>query len=218
MSQPAGSTPPPTPIRVLVADDHIVVRLGLVTLINNQPDMQVVAEAANGQEVIDLVRQHKPHVILMDLRMPGLSGDQTIAAVCAENPGARVIVLTIHKGDEAAYQALRAGARGYLIKDTPTREIVGAIREVHAGGQRIEPAIAEQVAQRIGKAGLSVREIDVLKLIANGLSNKEVANELGVTEATAKKHMTSVLTKLGAKDRTHAVRLGLERGIISLDQ
>jgi DNA-binding NarL/FixJ family response regulator len=208
---------PQQPIRVLVADDHIVVRLGLVTLINNQPDMQVVAEAANGQEVIDLAREHKPHVILMDLRMPGLSGDQTIAAVCAENTGARVIVLTIHKGDEAAYQALRAGARGYLIKDTPTKEIVAAIRDVHAGKQRIEPAIAEQVAQRIGKAGLSVREIDVLKLIANGLSNKEVANELGVTEATAKKHMTSVLTKLGAKDRTHAVRIGLERGIISLE-
>jgi len=214
---PHVTPPPATPIRVLVADDHIVVRLGLVTLINNQPDMQVVAEAANGQEVIDLVRQHKPHVILMDLRMPGLSGDQTIAAVCAENSGARVIVLTIHKGDEAAYQALRAGARGYLIKDTPTKEIVAAIRDVHAGKQRIEPAIAEQVAQRIGKAGLSAREIDVLKLIANGLSNKEVANELGVTEATAKKHMTSVLTKLDAKDRTHAVRIGLERGIISLE-
>jgi DNA-binding NarL/FixJ family response regulator len=215
-SHPQVNGPQP-PIRVLVADDHIVVRLGLVTLINNQPDMQVVAEAANGQEVIDLAREHKPHVILMDLRMPGLSGDQTIAAVCAENTGARVIVLTIHKGDEAAYQALRAGARGYLIKDTPTKEIVAAIRDVHAGKQRIEPAIAEQVAQRIGKAGLSVREIDVLKLIAHGLSNKEVANELGVTEATAKKHMTSVLTKLGAKDRTHAVRIGLERGIISLE-
>jgi two-component system, NarL family, response regulator len=210
-------TTPPTPIRVLVADDHIVVRLGLVTLINNQPDMQVVAEAANGQEVIDLARQHHPHVILMDLRMPGLSGDQTIAAVCTENPSARVIVLTIHKGDEAAYQALRAGARGYLIKDTPTKEIVAAIREVHAGKQRIEPAIAEQLAQRLGKAGLSVREVDVLKLIATGLSNKEVASQLGVTEATAKKHMTSVLTKLGAKDRTHAVRIGLERGIISLE-
>jgi DNA-binding NarL/FixJ family response regulator len=205
------------PIRVLVADDHIVVRLGLVTLINNQPDMEVVAEAANGQEVVDLSKAHRPDVILMDLRMPGLSGDQTIAAVCAENPGARVIVLTIHKGDEAAYQALRAGARGYLIKDVPTKQIVAAIRDVHAGRQSIEPGIAEQVAQRLGKAGLSARELDVLKLIANGCSNKEVANELGVTEATAKKHMTSVLLKLGAKDRTHAVKLGLERGIISLD-
>ena len=205
------------PIRVIVADDHIVVRLGLVTLINNQPDMLVVAEAANGQEVIALARAHRPDIVLMDLRMPGLAGDQTIAAVCGENAAVRVIVLTIHKGDEAAYQALRAGARGYLIKDTPTKEIVAAIREVHAGKQHIEPAIAEQVAQRLGKTGLSAREVDVLKLIANGLSNKEVVNELGVTEATAKKHMTSVLTKLDAKDRTHAVKIGLERGIITLD-
>jgi two-component system NarL family response regulator len=206
-----------TPIRVLVADDHIVVRLGLVTLIDNQADMQVVAEAANGQEVIELARAHKPDVILMDLRMPGLSGDQTIAAVCEENSEARVIVLTIHKGDEAAYQALRAGARGYLIKDVPTKEIVAAIRDVYAGKRAIPPAIAEQLAQRIGRAGLSAREADVLKLIANGLSNKEVANELGVTEATAKKHMTGVLLKLGARDRTHAVRIGLERGILSLE-
>jgi DNA-binding NarL/FixJ family response regulator len=205
------------PIRVLVADDHIVVRLGLVTLIDNQADMQVVAEAANGHEVIELARQHKPDVILMDLRMPGLSGDQTIAAVCDENEDARVIVLTIHKGDEAAYQALRAGARGYLIKDVPTKEIVAAIRDVYAGKRAIPPAIAEQLAQRIGRAGLSAREADVLKLIANGLSNKEVANELGVTEATAKKHMTGVLLKLGARDRTHAVRIGLERGILSFE-
>jgi DNA-binding NarL/FixJ family response regulator len=201
----------------LIADDHIVVRLGLVTLIANQPDMEVVAEAASGQEVIERVREHKPDVILMDLRMPGLSGDETIAAICREDPDARVIVLTIHKGDEAAYQALRAGARGYLIKDVPTKEIVGAIREVYAGRRAIPPAIAEQLAQRIGRTGLSAREADVLKLIANGLSNKEVANELGVTEATAKKHMTGVLLKLGARDRTHAVRIGLERGILSLD-
>ena len=205
------------PIRVLVADDHIVVRLGLVTLIDNQPDMQVVAEAANGQEVIELARTLRPDVILMDLRMPGLSGDQTIAAVCAENPDARVIVLTIHKGDEAAYQALRAGARGYLIKDVPTREIVAAIRDVFGGKRAIPAAIAEQLAQRIGRAGLSSREADVLRLIAEGLTNKEVASRLGVTEATAKKHMTGVLLKLGARDRTHAVRIGLERGILSLD-
>ena len=141
-------------IRVVVADDHLVVRLGLITLINNQPDMRVVGDAANGHDLIELFRQHHPDVILMDLRMPGLSGDQTIAAVCADNPGARVIVLTIHKGDEAAYQALRAGARGYLIKDVPTKQIVAAIRDVHAGKQAIEPGIAEQVAQRLGKAGL----------------------------------------------------------------
>jgi two-component system NarL family response regulator len=204
-------------IRVLVADDHLVVRLGLVTLINNQPDMVVVAEAANGQEVIELFAAHRPDVILMDLRMPGLSGGDAIAAVCAADPAARIIVLTIHKGDEAVYQALRAGAQGYLLKDVPAKEIVEAIRAVRAGRQCIPSGIASQLAERLRKAELSPREIEVLKLIAHGLSNKEVASQLGVTEATAKKHMTGVLTKLGAKDRTHALRLGLERGIITLD-
>jgi DNA-binding NarL/FixJ family response regulator len=205
------------PIRVLVADDHMVVRMGLATIIGHETDMTVVAEAANGQEILQLTREHKPDVIVMDLRMPGLPGDQVIAALCAEDPKARIIVVTIHKGDEAAFQALRAGARGYLLKDAPTDDIVAGIRTVFAGGRCIPPAIADQVAQRIGRTGLSPRETEVLKLIAEGLSNKEVARELGVTEATAEKHMTSLLTKLGAKDRTHAVRLGLERGIIDLE-
>jgi DNA-binding NarL/FixJ family response regulator len=205
------------PIRVLVADDHLVVRLGLVTLINNQPDMQVVAEAANGPEVVALSAALEPDVILMDLRMPGPSGGEVIAAVCAANPAARIIVLTIHKGDEAVYQALRAGAQGYLLKDVPAKEIVDAIRAVRAGQRCIPAGIAAQLADRLRKAELSPREIEVLKLIAHGLSNKEVANQLGVTEATAKKHMTGVLAKLGAKDRTHALRLGLERGIITLE-
>ena len=205
------------PIRLLIADDHLILRYGLVAFIDQQPDMRVVGEASNGQEVVDLFRQHKPDVTLMDLRMPGTSGVEAIVAIRKIDPSARVIVLTIHKGDEAAYQALRAGARGYLIKDVPTKEIVAAIRDVYAGKRAIPPAIAEQLAQRIGRAGLSAREADVLKLIANGLSNKEVANELGVTEATAKKHMTGVLLKLGARDRTHAVRIGLERGILSFE-
>lgn len=205
------------PIRILVADDHLVVRLGLATLIHNQPDMVMVAEAANGQEVIELAASHRPDVILMDLRMPGLSGGEVIAAVCRADPSARIIVLTIHRGDEAVYQALRAGAQGYLLKDVPAKEIVEAIRAVRAGRQCIPSGIAAQLADRLRKAELSPREIEVLKLIAHGLSNKEVASQLGVTEATAKKHMTGVLTKLGAKDRTHALRLGLERGIITLD-
>jgi len=206
-----------TPTRVLVADDHLVVRLGLVTLINNQPDMQVVAEAANGPEAVEQARTHHPHVILLDLRMPGLSGAEVISAIGAADPSARIIVLTIHRGDEAVYQALRAGAQGYLLKDVPAREIVEAIRSVRAGRRCIPPAVAAQVAERLRKAELSPREVEVLKLIANGLSNKEVASQLGVTEATAKKHMTGVLAKLGARDRTHALRLGLERGIITLE-
>jgi two-component system NarL family response regulator len=204
-------------IRVLVADDHRVVRVGLVTLINTQPDMQVVAEAAHGRQAVDLFREHRPDVVLMDLRMPGLSGDETIAALCAEDSRARIVVLTIHKGDEAAYQALRAGARGYLIKDAPPEEIMAAIRAVHAGEQRIPEMVGAQLAERIGKAMLSSREVDVLKLIAEGCSNKEVATRLGLSVPTAKKHTANVVTKLGAKDRAHAVRLGLERGIITLE-
>ena len=205
------------PIRILVADDHLVVRLGLITLINNQPDMRVVGDAANGQDLIALFRQHKPDIILMDLRMPGLSGDETIATICEEDPKVGVIVITIHKGDEAAFQALRAGARGYLIKDVLSDEITEAIRRVHGGGQCIPPSVAEQLAGRLAKAVLSSREIDVLKLIAEGLSTKEVATRLGVADTTAKKHTAGVLSKLGAKDRTHAVRLALERGIITLE-
>jgi len=204
-------------VRVLVADDHLVLRLGLVTLINDEPDLEVVAEAANGQEVVDLFKAHRPDVVLMDLRMPGHTGEEVIAALCAEDPDARVIVLTIHKGDEAVYTALRAGARGYLLKDVPTQEILAAVRAVHAGEQCIPPAIAARVAERIRKADLSPREVNVLKLIAAGLSNKEIGDRLGVSDATAKKHVTGLLAKLGVRDRTHAVTLSLERGIIDLE-
>jgi two-component system NarL family response regulator len=204
-------------IRVLVADDHLVLRLGLVTLINDEPDMEVVAEAANGQQVIDLYKTHRPDLVLMDLRMPGHTGEEVIAALCAEDADARIIVLTIHKGDEAVYQALRAGARGYLLKDVPTQEILAAIRSVYAGDQCIPPAIAARVAQRIRKADLSPREVNVLKLIAAGLSNKEIGDRLGVSDATAKKHVTGLLAKLSVRDRTHAVTLALERGIIDLE-
>lgn len=205
------------PTRVLVADDHMVVRMGLVAVISQEPDLEVVAEAANGQQAIELARVHRPDVVLMDLRMPGLPGDQVIAAIVADAPATRVIVVTIHKGDEAAYQALRAGAHGYLLKDVPTDEIVAAIRAVRAGGRVIPPAIAEQLAQRLTRVSLSPRETEVLKLIAEGRSNKEVAYLLGISEATAEKHMSSLMAKLGARDRTHAVRLGIERGIIDLE-
>lgn len=215
---------PPTPaptytkkMRVLVADDHLVLRLGLVTLINDEPDMEVVAEAANGQELIERFRSHRPDVVLMDLRMPGHTGEEVIAAVIAEDADAKIIVLTIHKGDESVYQALRAGARGYLLKDVPTQEILAAVRSVYAGEQCIPPGIASRVAQRIRKADLSPREVNVLKLIAAGLSNKEIGNRLGVSDATAKKHVTGLLAKLTVRDRTHAVTLALERGIIDLD-
>jgi two-component system NarL family response regulator len=206
------------PIRVLVADDHLILRFGLATMINRQEDMQIVAEAANGQQVVELFRQHRPDVTLMDLRMPGQNGVEAIAAICKETPDARVIVLTIHKGDEAVYQAIRAGARGYLLKDVPFPELLEAIRTVHAGKQCIPPEIAAKMAERIRYDDLTSREIGILKLIAQGLSNKLIADRLEVTESTIKHHVAALLTKLGAEDRTHAVTLALERNIIDLDE
>jgi two-component system, NarL family, response regulator len=206
------------PIRVVVADDHLILRFGLATMINRQEDMTVVAEAANGQQVVELFRAHRPDVTLMDLRMPGANGVEAIAAICKEAPDARIIVLTIHKGDEAVYQAIRAGARGYLLKDVPFPELLAAIRAVHAGQQCIPPEIAAKMAERIRYDDLTPREIGILKLIAEGLSNKLIADRLEVTESTIKHHVAAILTKLGAEDRTHAVTLALERNIIDLEQ
>jgi two-component system NarL family response regulator len=205
------------PIRVLVAEDHLVLRLGLVTLIQRQADMRLVGQSSNGQQVVDLYRQHRPDVTLMDLRMPGMSGSDAIAAICGEFPQARIIVLTIHKGDEAVYQALRAGARGYLIKDVPVEEILDAVRAVHDGKQCIPTDIAARMVDRIRQADLTPREIAVLKLIARGFSNKQIAAKLDVSEATARSRVASILAKLGVKDRTHAVTLALDRSIIDLE-
>src|SRR5688572_17727751 len=192
--------------------------MGIESLITRQKDMCVVAEASSGQEVVDLYREHRPDVTLMDLRMPGLNGVEAISAICAIEPAARVIVLTIHKGDEAVYQALRAGARGYLLKDIPTDEILAAIRSVHEGRRCIPPAIAARMAERIRHSDLTPREIDVLKLIAKGFSNKQIGERLGIAEATVKNHVVSLLGKLGVQDRTHAVTLALERNIIDLEE
>jgi two-component system NarL family response regulator len=204
-------------IRILVADDHLVLRLGLVTLIQRQSDMALVGQASNGQQVVDLYRTHRPDVTLMDLRMPGLSGSDAIAAIMQEFPAARIIVLTIHKGDEAVYQALRSGARGYLLKDVPVEEILSAIRAVHQGQPCLPPEIAARMVDRIRQADLMPREIAVLKLIARGFSNKQIAAKLDVGEATARSRVASILAKLGVKDRTHAVTLALDRNIIDLE-
>jgi two-component system, NarL family, response regulator len=206
-----------TKIRVLVADDHLILRMGIESLITRQKDMCVVAEASSGQEVVDLYREHRPDVTLMDLRMPGLNGVEAISAICAIEPAARVIVLTIHKGDEAVYQALRAGAKGYLIKDVPTEEILAAIRAVHQGQRCIPPEIASRMLERLWHADLTPREIDILKLVARGLGNKEIADKLEISQATVKNHVASIIGKMGAQDRTHAVTLALERNIIDIE-
>jgi DNA-binding NarL/FixJ family response regulator len=205
------------PIRILAADDHLVVRMGLVALIDRQEDMKVVGQAASGRQVIELYRVHKPDVTLMDLRMPGGSGVEAIEAICKEDPKARIIVVTIHSGDEAVFQALRAGAQGYLLKDMPGPEILAAIRTVHAGQPCLPPPIAAAMAERLRQPELSPREIAVLKLIARGFSNKRIADELEVSASTVKNHIASLMAKLGADDRAHAVTLALERNIIDLD-
>jgi two-component system NarL family response regulator len=204
-------------IRVLVADDHLILRMGIESLISRQKDMCVVAEASSGHEVVELYKTHRPDVTLMDLRMPGLTGIEAIGAICSFDPAARVIVLTIHKGDEAVYQALRAGAKGYLIKDVPTEEILAAIRAVHQGQRCIPPDIASRMLERLWHADLTPREVEILKQVARGLGNKEIADRLTISQATVKNHVASIIAKMGAQDRTHAVTLALERNILDID-
>jgi two-component system, NarL family, response regulator len=205
------------PIRVLVADDHLVVRFGLTSIIDGQEDMEVVGQASTGVEVIDLYRMHRPDVTLMDLRMPGKSGDEAIADICQEDPKARVIVLTIHRGDEAVHRAIRAGARGYLLKDVPFQDLLAAIRAVHEGKRCIPAELAGAMAGRLRHEELTPREVDVLKLIAGGLTNKLAGERLDITENAVKHHVAAILSKLDAQDRTHAVMLALDRGIIHLE-
>jgi two-component system NarL family response regulator len=206
----------PNKIKLLVADDHNIVRSGLTALINSEADMTVVAEATNGQQAIDLFKQHRPDVTLMDLRMPGVGGVDAITAIRKEFPTARIVVLTTYDGDEDIYRALQAGASGYLLKGMLAEELLEAIRAVHSGLRRIPAAVAELLAVRMGGPGLTPRELDVLALIVKGNSNKEIAAALSITEATVKTHINNILSKLGASDRTQAATMALQRGIIHL--
>jgi two-component system NarL family response regulator len=204
-------------IRVLVADDHSVVRMGLRSLIEAQADMAVVAEAANGREAVALFAAHQPDLALMDLRMPVLSGVEATIAIRAQFPDARIIVLTTYDGDENIYRALQAGARSYLLKDVAQAEFLEVLRAVHRGEYRLPPAVAAQLAQRMPQAELSAREREVLRLIVRGLSNKEIGATLAVTESTIKNHVNSIFIKLNVQDRTQAAMTALRRGIVSLD-
>jgi len=206
----------PNKIKLLVADDHNIVRSGLTALINSESDMTVVAEATTGQQAVDLFKQHRPAVTLMDLRMPVLGGVDAIIAIRKEFPAARIIVLTTYDGDEDIYRALQAGASGYLLKGMLAEELLEAIRAVHAGLRRIPAAVAERLAVRMGGPGLTSRELDVLALIVKGNSNKEIAATLSISEATVKTHINNILSKLGASDRTQAATMALQRGIIHL--
>ncbi|HTY85496.1 MAG TPA: response regulator transcription factor [Silvibacterium sp.] len=204
-------------IRILVVDDHTVVRQGLVALLNTVPDLEVVAEASDGQEAIEAHRKYKPDVTLMDLRLPKLPGAEAISVIRQESPGARIIVLTTFDGDEDIFRALQAGAKGYLLKGTDADELTAAIRSVYAGKSKIPAFVAEKLAERMGGPALTTRELEVLKRIVAGRSNKEIASDLHISEATVKTHINSLLSKLNVSDRTQAATTALQRGIVHLE-
>jgi DNA-binding NarL/FixJ family response regulator len=186
-------------------------------LVNAEPDLKLVAEASNGKEAIDAFRSHLPDITLMDLQLPEVDGLQAIEAIRREYPAARIIILTTYSGDTRVLRALKAGARGYILKGYVHKELLDAIRAVHAGQKRIPPEIAAELADHATDEALTDREIDVVRLIATGNSNKQIADRLSIGEATVKSHVTNILSKLGANDRAHAVTIGLKRGIIDLD-
>ena len=201
-------------IRIMVIDDQAVVRQGFVSLISTVPDMQIVAEGSNGREAVELFRQHQPDITLIDLRMPLMSGVEAIAEIRREFPGARIIVLTTYDGDEDIYRSVQAGAQGYLLKDMFFEELESAIRKVHGGARLIPGSVAERLAARMSSSELTSRELEVLKQIVDGKSNKEIANVLSISEATVKSHINNILSKLGVSDRTQAATRALQRGIV----
>lgn len=203
-------------IRVLIADDHPVVRQGLAAMIEHEPDMTVVGQASDGREAVDIFRQLRPDVTLMDLRMPDMGGVAAITAICGEFDDARIIVLTTYDGDEDIYRGLRTGAKGYLLKDAEPEKLLEAIRAVNRGQKYIPPTVGAKLAERMGNPQLSERELEVLRLMATGKSNQEISAALCITEGTVKFHVNNILSKLGVKDRTQAVIAALKRGIASL--
>jgi len=209
--------PTPKPIRILVVDDHFMVRMGLSASLNVEPDMEVVAEAANAEAALAAYRQHHPTLVIMDVRLPGTSGAEATAAIVAEFPDARVLMLSTHSGEEEVFRSLQAGARGYILKSAIREELLRAIRDVSEGRRYIDAAVAPLLAARMSHRSLTTREIEVLRMVARGLGNKEIAASLNIAEVTVKLHVSHVLEKLDAKDRTEAATVALQRGIISLE-
>ncbi len=203
-------------IRILAVDDHPIVRDGIARLIGTQSDMQLVAEGSDGREAVEQFRKHRPDITLLDLQMPNMNGIDAINAIRAEFPEARIVVLTTYAGDVQVTRALKAGVHGYLLKGLLRKELLETIRAVHAGQKRLTPEVAAGIAEHALDSGLSPREISVLKLIAGGNANKEIAAQLNISEESVKGYVKNILMKLGANDRTHAVAIGLKRGIIDL--
>ena len=203
-------------IRVLLVDDHPLLREGLGLVVRNEPDMELAGSASTGRESIDLFHSVRPHVVLMDLRLSDMSGIDAMIAIRERSPNARVVILTTFEGDAEINRALKAGAFGYLLKSMPRKQIVEAIRAVHAGRRRIPPEIAATLAEHLGQEFLSAREIVILKQVAEGGRNKEIAAQLSISEETVKSHMKNILEKLGASDRTQAVSIAVRRGMMEL--
>lgn len=208
--------PLPTPIRLLVVDDHPLMREGIAAVLQRQGDMALAGEASDGAEAIEAYRRLQPDVTLMDLQMPGMDGLEAIMTLRSEFPASRLLVLTTYQGDAQAWRALKAGAVGYLLKSTLRTELLDAVRTVHAGGRWILPEVAQALARHAGQEMLTEREVDVLQRVASGLSNREVAQTLSLTEDAIKARLKGIMAKLGARDRTHAVTIALQRGLIRL--
>jgi DNA-binding NarL/FixJ family response regulator len=205
------------PIRILVVDDHFMVRMGLSASLNVEPDMEVVAEAGKGDDALEAYRTYRPSLVMMDLRLPGMTGTDCTAAILREFPDACILMLSTHSGEEEIYRAMQAGARGYILKSMMREELLRAIREVHAGRRYLDPIVASLLAERMSHRSLTTREIEVLRMVAKGLGNREIAIALNIAEVTVKLHVSHVLEKLDVKDRTEAATAALQRGIISLN-
>jgi len=205
------------PIRVLCVDDHPLVRKGIASILANETDMQLVAEAGGGNEAVALFRQYRPDVTLMDLRMPDMDGTEATRAIRQEFPEAKIIALTSYDGDQDIYRALEAGVRGYMLKEMAHTEVVRAIRTVHSGKRLMPAEVAERLSEYFPQVALTPREVEVLTFVAHGLGNKDIAERLGTAAGTIKMHIQNILAKLGASDRTHAVTIAIQRGILHLD-
>ena len=208
--------PDPRPIRLLVVDDHPLLRTGVAALVANHPDIVLVAEASDGREGVEQFRAHNPDITLMDLQMPSMSGIDALMAIRELQPAARVIILTTYSGDIQVLRAMKAGAQGYLVKNLLHKDLLATIRAVHAGQKMMSPEVATEVATYSAEDALTSREVDVLRFLANGCANKEIAYQLSITEDAVKSRVKNILMKLHANDRTHAVTIGLRRGIIEL--